>query len=68
MIRIRGLKKRLGTKQVLDGVDLDVDQAVVGPWVTFDNAQGCFVGEFAQPANELSRRAYRKPFVVPEIA
>jgi len=24
MIRIRGLKKRLGTKQVLDGVDLDV--------------------------------------------
>jgi len=25
MIRIRGLKKRLGTKQVLDGVDLDID-------------------------------------------
>jgi len=26
MIRIRGLKKRLGRKQVLDGVDLDVEQ------------------------------------------
>lgn len=51
-----------------NGVDLDADQAVVGPWVAFDNAQGRFVGEFAQPANELSRRAYRKPFVVPEIA
>ena len=25
MIRIRGLKKRLGSKQVLDGVDLDVE-------------------------------------------
>jgi phospholipid/cholesterol/gamma-HCH transport system ATP-binding protein len=26
MIRIRGLKKRLGSKQVLDGVDLDVEK------------------------------------------
>jgi phospholipid/cholesterol/gamma-HCH transport system ATP-binding protein len=26
MIKIRGLKKRLGTKQVLDGVDLDIEQ------------------------------------------
>ena len=25
MIRIRGLKKRLGAKQVLDGLDLDVE-------------------------------------------
>lgn len=35
MIEIRGLKKRLGVKQVLDGVDLDVDTGetvvVVGP-------------------------------------
>ncbi len=35
MIAIRGLRKRLGSKQVLDGVDLDVDRGktvvVVGP-------------------------------------
>ena len=35
MIRIRGLKKRLGRKQVLDGIDLDIDKGetlvVLGP-------------------------------------
>jgi phospholipid/cholesterol/gamma-HCH transport system ATP-binding protein len=35
MIRIRGLRKRLGTKQVLDGVDLDIESGqtvvVLGP-------------------------------------
>ncbi len=35
MIRIRGLKKRLGRKQVFDGIDLDVDKGetlvVLGP-------------------------------------
>ena len=25
MIRVRGLRKRLGAKQVLDGVDLDIE-------------------------------------------
>jgi predicted dehydrogenase len=50
-----------------NGVDLGLDRAVAGPWVTLDGAQGRFAGEFADQANELSRRTYRKPFVVPEI-
>jgi hypothetical protein len=50
-----------------NGVDLDATLATLGPWVTFDAQQGRFVGDFADAANELSRRAYRKPFVVPDV-
>jgi predicted dehydrogenase len=50
-----------------NGVDLSLDQATLGPWVTLDHKQGRFVGAFAEQANALSQRAYRKPFVVPEI-
>jgi predicted dehydrogenase len=50
-----------------NGVDLDVTPATLGPWVTLDAKQGRFVGDFADAANELSRRAYREPFVVPEV-
>jgi hypothetical protein len=35
--------------------------------VSLDARQGRFVGDFADAANELSRREYRKPFVVPEL-
>jgi hypothetical protein len=48
-----------------NGVDVSLDQAHLGPWVTFDPAQGRFVGDFAEQANQLSQRAYRKPFAVP---
>ena len=51
-----------------NGVDLGNAKAVVGPWVTFDSDQECFVGEFADRANELSRRDYREPFVVPQVS
>ena len=50
-----------------NGVDLDATPATLGPWVTLDAKQGRFVGDFADAANELSRRVYREPFVVPEI-
>ncbi len=50
-----------------NGVDLDATPATLGPWVTLDADQGRFVGDFADAANELSRREYRKPFVVPEL-
>ena len=51
-----------------NGVDLAATPAVAGPWVTLDDKRECFVGEFAQQANELCRRVYREPFVVPEIS
>jgi hypothetical protein len=50
-----------------NGVDLDATPATLGPWVTLDAERGRFVGDLADAANELSRRAYREPFVVPEI-
>ena len=50
-----------------NGVDLDATPATLGPWVSLDAKQGRFVGDFADAANELSRREYRKPFVVPEL-
>jgi hypothetical protein len=51
-----------------NGVDLDATPATLGPWVTLDEKQGRFVGDFADAANELSRRDYREPFVVPELS
>src|SRR2546422_4185659 len=51
-----------------NGVDLGTSQAVLGPWVSFDATQEQFVHDFADKANELSQRDYRKPFVVPKIA
>jgi predicted dehydrogenase len=51
-----------------NGVDLDTTPAALGPWVTFDPKKERFVGHLADQANALSRREYRKPFVVPEIA
>ena len=50
-----------------NGVDLDATAATLGPWVSLDAKQGRFVADFADAANELSRREYRKPFVVPEL-
>jgi predicted dehydrogenase len=50
-----------------NGVDMGRTPAVLGPWVTMDSDADKFVGEFAEQANGLSRRTYRKPFVVPEI-
>lgn len=51
-----------------NGVNLDSTPAVLGPWVTYDSKKQRFVGDHADQANALSRRDYRKPFVVPTIA
>jgi hypothetical protein len=50
-----------------NSVELGVTPATLGPWVTFDPVQQHFVKEFEQAANELSRRHYREPFVVPKL-
>ena len=50
-----------------NGVDLAATQAVAGPWVTLDATRECFVGDFADQANAVSQRVYRKPFVVSEV-
>jgi predicted dehydrogenase len=50
-----------------NGVDLGATSATLGPWVTFDSKEQRFVHDFANEANQLSRRQYREPFVVPEF-
>jgi hypothetical protein len=50
-----------------NGVDLAASPATLGPWVTFDSKQERFVGDSAKQANQLLRREYREPFVVPKI-
>ena len=51
-----------------NGVNLDETRATLGPWVTYDEAGGRFVGDHADAADGLSRREYRKPYVVPDLA
>lgn len=70
---IQGNKEALGTFERLEAhlaaneVDLKKTPAVLGPWLKWDFSKEKFVGDFpARWANELSRRDYRKPFVVPE--
>ena len=60
--------ERFGDHLAANGIDLGKTPAVLGPWVTMDSDSDKFVGEFSEQANELSRREYREPFVVPEIA
>jgi hypothetical protein len=50
-----------------NGVDLRTIQATLGPWLTFDPKQERFINDFAGPANELAKRDYRRPFVVPKV-
>jgi hypothetical protein len=51
-----------------NGVELAATQATLGPWVSLGPKQERFVGDFADRANKLSRRDYRHPFVVPNVA
>ena len=44
-----------------------VEQLPLGPTLRFDASHGQFVGEQADAANQLLRRQYRDPFVVPEV-
>ena len=50
-----------------NGVDLAATPAVLGPWVTYDSKKEQFVGDLASQANALSRRKYRRPFVVSKL-
>jgi predicted dehydrogenase len=58
---------RFGDHLAASGIDLARTPATLGPPVTMDPDSEQFVGEFSAEANALSRRAYREPFVVPEI-
>ena len=48
------------------GVPMNSMTYTIGPVLTFDPATEKFTGEYAEAANKLITRDYRKPFVVPE--
>jgi len=49
------------------GVDLQKQPTIWGPWLALNAEKEKFVGNFAAEANKfLTRRIYRKPFVVPK--
>jgi len=47
------------------GLDLKKTPAVLGPWLKMDSKKEKFFGTFKKRANELLKRDYRKPFVIP---
>jgi hypothetical protein len=50
-----------------NGVDLQKEPTIWGPWLALDEKTEKFVGNFSAQANKfLTRRKYRKPFVVPK--
>jgi predicted dehydrogenase len=51
-----------------NGLKLDQSRITNGPWVQYDANRDQLSGQWAERANELSRTAYREPFVVPRLA
>ncbi|MHB1037508.1 MAG: Gfo/Idh/MocA family protein [Pirellulales bacterium] len=51
-----------------NGVDLAKTPTTLGPWLEMDSASEQFVGgsELATRANQLLKRQYREPFVIPD--
>ncbi len=59
---------RMAGNLAANGVDLDAITARLGAPLTFDAATEKFTGDHAAAANALLTRAYRAPFIVPQIA
>ncbi len=49
-----------------NGVDLTKEKLILGPQLTYDRKQECFIGDNADKANKYVKCSYREPFVVPE--
>ena len=49
-----------------NGVDLSMENPIVGPWLTFDPKTEQFTGDHATEANALVKESYRDPYVIPE--
>jgi predicted dehydrogenase len=57
---------RIEEHLVANGVDVKASPITVGPWLQMDVETERFVGEFAEEANKLVSREYRKPFEIRE--
>ncbi len=49
-----------------NGVDLDKEKPILGPWLTYDPKAERFTGDHADEANKLVKEDYRAPFVIPD--
>jgi predicted dehydrogenase len=49
-------------------IDIDVNKAQVGPWLSFDPVSEKFTGEFAAEANKLMEEEYAVGFELPVIS
>jgi len=49
-----------------NNINLKNTPATLGPWLKMDTQKEQFVGEFSDQANQLIKRDYRKPFVIPD--
>lgn len=72
--RLQGDKDGLATLNDFEAnlqankIDMSVEQAVVGPWLTFNPEIERFEGEFSEEANKLITEEYREEFKLPEIS
>jgi hypothetical protein len=51
-----------------NGIDIAMENAVLGPWLTVNPETERIEGEFADSANALLEEHYRKGHELPEIA
>ena len=71
--RLQGNADALETLEDFDAnlrankIDVNAEQATVGPWLTFDPASERFTGDFAEEANKLQEEEYREEFKLPVI-
>ncbi len=49
-------------------IDLEKEQSIVGPWLTFDPIKERFTGDFAEEANKLMDEQYAAGFELPVIS
>jgi predicted dehydrogenase len=50
-----------------NSIDVSVDNAIVGPWLSLDPTTERFTGEFAAEANQLHEEEYRSEFQLPKV-
>ncbi len=71
--RLQGDKEGLATLEDFEAnlrankIDMSVETATVGPWLSFDPVKEVFTGEFAAEANAMLTETYREEFKLPVI-
>lgn len=70
--RVKGTEEAMETLNQMvahvrdNGVDLERDKPVLGPWLNYDNDSERFTGELAEEANKHLKGYYRYPFILDE--